>query len=184
MNSYAKNEFYGDLLVYKIEKWRKLGSSWLFYILAIIFLIVFAGLIFQPEKTSELLNGLTVYGETVDQEGNPYRWLAIVGLIIILMPFMPTALHIARKYWLYPKKSLTQRAYCAVQSKELISHPRTRNSSVNSRSYYVIICHPADPRQIPVDISEVWYQTLKPGDQIHVNYHPAERNIVYLRKEA
>lgn len=184
MNRYTKNEFYGDLLIYKIEKWRKRGSSWLFYILALLFLIVFVGLILQPEKTSQLLNSFASDTQTGDQGSNPYRLLAAVGLVLMLMPFLPTALHVARKYWLYPKASLTQQAFCAIQSKELIIHPRTRNSNGNPRSYYLKVQHPRSKRLVPVDVDGEWFNELNEGEQVYTHYHPAEDNLLYLSRSA
>jgi hypothetical protein len=182
MNGYTKNEFYGDLIIYKIEKWRKLASSWLFYILALLFVVVFIGLSLQPEKTSALLNGFANYAETEEQQMGSFKLLAAVGLVIILIPFLPTMLHVVRKYWLYPKKSLTLQAFCAVNSKELILHPKTRNSSVQPKTHYLKVQHPRSGRLVPVDVDGEWFNETNQGEQVNVHYHQSEDNILYLRK--
>ena len=183
MASYAKDEFYGDLLDYKMDRMGKRIRIAVFYSLIPIFLVVFLSLWFSPDQTNKLLNSFSSFSETDSQATNPYQWLALIGLMLILIPFIPTVLHALRKYWLYPKSSFTLQSFLPVKAKELIVHPRTRNSNGNPKSHFIIVQHPYSGKLIPVDTEEAWFEKLKVGDRIHVFYHPLQGNILYLKKE-
>ena len=182
MAAYTKDEFYGDLLDYNMDKAGKRIRNAVFYILVPVFLAVFISLWVWPDQTNSFLNSFDTSRETDSQTMNPYQWLALVGLVLILLPFVPTVIHVLRKYWLYPKSSLILQAFLPVKSKELIIHPRTRNSNGNPKSYFIIVQHPYSAKLIPVDTEEEWFGQLKEGDQVHVFYHPAQGNILYLKK--
>ena len=182
MAAYGNGEFYGDLLEYNMEKARKRMSNVMFYILVSVFLVLFTTLWIWPKETGSLLNqagnSLNVDIETT----KAYTWLILPGLLIIMLPFTFTMLHLLRKYWLFPKASLTQQAFLPVKAKELIIHPRSKGSNRNPRSHFIIVQHPSSSRLIPVDTAEDWFKQLKIGDQVHAYYHPVEGNILYLKK--
>lgn len=182
MTYYGDDEFYGDLVGYRLERARKWMSSTIFYILAALFLIVFIPLWIKPEETNELLTRLMAPSLNHHFPENRYQWLVLAGLLFIIMPFIPTVLHVVRKYVLYPKSSLTQQTFLAVHSKKLIIHPRTKNANSHPKSHLIFVQHPSSSKLIPVDTEATWFGELKEGDRVRAFYHPAEGNILYLKK--
>ncbi|MHA4741207.1 hypothetical protein [Dyadobacter sp. MSC1_007] len=182
LQPYASNEFYADLVVYRLEKLAKAINTALFYLFAFAFIVVFVGLIWRQELMNGYLNRFeNEVGPWLHLE-EPFRLLVGVLLFWTLLPFIPTVIHVIRKQWLYPKASLSQQAFAVVQSKELVIHPRWRNSNGHPKSFYVKVLHPTSGNLIPVDVEENWYQQLTPGDRVHAYYHPGGGNILYLKK--
>lgn len=180
--TYASNEFYADLLVYRLEKLAKAINSVLFYLSAFAFIVVFVGLIWRQELMNEYLNRFEKEVGPLLHLEEPFRLLVGGLLFWTLLPFIPTVIHVIRKKWLYPKTSLSQQTFVVVQSKELVIHPRWRNSNGNPKSFYIKVLHPTSANLIPVDVEEDWYQQLIPGDRVHAYYHPSGRDILYLKK--
>jgi hypothetical protein len=182
MSKYSADEFYGDFLEFNFEKKRRGLYNFLFRTGMTLAIVLFLAVSFQKQKTTEYLD---LAGSFKDQHMSYETQASLfgsLGLLIILLPFYTDIIHIIRKYWLYPKQSLTQRAVLIVQAKELILHPKTKNSNVQPKTHYLKVQHPRSGRLVPVDVNGEWFAEVKEGDQVYAHYHPAEDNVLYLSR--
>lgn len=181
MASYTSDEFYGDFLEHTILTVKKKIGRVVTYLIALVFVVVFASLWIQPEQTNAKLNHFFVNVAGSDTD-NPYRWLVATGLFVLLLPFVITLLHTLRKYMLYPKSALTRQTFVPILSKRIIIHPRPKNESRNPRSHIITVEHPTSQKSIPVNIEEDWFKQLNEGDTVRVFFHQTEGNILYVKK--
>jgi hypothetical protein len=172
--------FYADYVAFRLERAAKRINRVLFYIVAILFMVVFIGLIFQAGNTGEYIDSFQNYVANHIPYDEPLRFLILPLLLWLTLPWLPEAVRLLRKYILYPKKTLTRQAFVSIESKEIIVHPRTARSRASSRSHYIKVRHPSTGKLIHFDVDQALYEKLPLGNLVDVNYHPVEGNVLCL----
>jgi len=179
---YTSNEFYADLLSYRLTTAKRHWDKVAFYVMAAAFVATWIALFWRREEVNGYINRFeSAFVQWIFSE--PYARVLFVGLtcLVFLLNVGPAVVHYIRKNWVYPKSSMHLQAYLSVQYKETVKLPRGRNSNT-PRSHYVFVGHPVSGKVLPVEVSEDWYLRLEAGNKVHAHYHPSNDNVLYLTR--
>ena len=168
-----KNEFYGDRVVYRLQKVTQVVSKILYFGGSLFPLILVLSRMFRFTPLMDL--------DDPDKTG-----LSNLGFFILLFSPWPISIFIRklpeiisklRRSWLYPRDSFTLRGAGKVTDRE------TKKGRNDSRLHFLTISHPHDPAGVEVQVDEQTYLQVRTGDTLNISYHPLKSGMLYVNVE-